>query len=72
MYLLNPGIKSTLTPAKQRSFDKILKRTEKLFYVCCTRAKKELIIYYPDSNPSIISNMKTLLGKENVHDLSNL
>lgn len=72
MYLLNPSIKSKLTPPKQRSFDSILKKTQKLFYVCCTRAKKELIIYYPDSNPSIISNMATLLGAENVYELTSL
>ncbi len=65
-YLLNPSIKTSLTSAKQSSFERILPRTEKLFYVCCTRTKEKLIIYYPNPTAIIIKNMKDLVGKENV------
>lgn len=45
----------------------IVERTKKLFYVCCTRAKENLVVYYPSASNQVIEGAKTLFGKENVH-----
>ena len=65
-YLLNPNIKNSLTSAKQRSFSRILERTQKLFYVCCTRAKENLVVYCPEPTPAMIEGANYLFGTENV------
>lgn len=65
-YLLNPDIRLSLTGSKKDSFERILPRTQKLFYVCCTRAKEKLMIYYPNPSESIIKNVSNLIGKDNV------
>lgn len=45
----------------------IVERTKKLFYVCCTRAKENLVVYYPSASNQVIEGAKTLFGKENVY-----
>lgn len=40
--------------------------TKKLFYVCCTRARKNLVIFMPTSDVSVIEKAKELFGEENV------
>lgn len=45
----------------------IVERTKKLFYVCCTRAKENLVVYYPLASNQVIEGAKTLFGKENVY-----
>lgn len=47
----------------------IVERTKKLFYVCCTRAKENLVVYYPSASNPVIEGAKLLFGKENVHKL---
>jgi DNA helicase-2/ATP-dependent DNA helicase PcrA len=49
--------------------DSIYKRTLKLFYVCCTRAKENLVIFY--SNPSLdcIATARKWFGENNVYRL---
>ena len=46
--------------------ENVLKRTQKIFYVCCTRAKERLYVYY--CNPSIqaINKAKIWFGEANV------
>lgn len=43
-------------------------RTKKLFYVCCTRAKEELVVVMPTKDSGIISEAKNLFGTCNVLD----
>lgn len=50
----------------------VQKRTKKLFYVCITRAKKNLIIYMPTDDSDIIEKSKEYFGEENVIDLSSI
>ncbi|MDU2583587.1 MAG: AAA family ATPase [Anaerococcus hydrogenalis] len=50
----------------------VQKRTKKLFYVCITRAKKNLIIYMPTDASDIIEKSKEYFGEENVIDLSSI
>lgn len=47
--------------------ESIVQRTKKLFYVCCTRAKECLVVYYPSASNQVIEGAKTLFGKENVY-----
>lgn len=47
------------------------KRALKLFYVCCTRAQKNLVVFYPKSNPNsqILKQIKEKFGEGNVINL---
>jgi DNA helicase II / ATP-dependent DNA helicase PcrA len=47
----------------------VLERTQKIFYVCCTRAKENLAVFYFDPNPAIILKAEEWFGKENVHQV---
>ena len=46
--------------------DLIKLRTRKLFYVCCTRAKNRLAVYYPSAPSAVIQGAKELFGEDNV------
>ena len=68
-YLMNKEIFNTLTPAKKASFPNILSRTQKLFYVCCTRSKENLVVYYHCPSTIAIETAKKWFGKENVQEM---
>ena len=51
---LNAGIES------------VLRRTQKIFYVCCTRAKEKLAVFYHDPNPAVIEKAREWFGQENI------
>lgn len=67
-YLLDDTIQYKLNGSKQKSYPKILLRTQKIFYVCCTRAKENLIVFYHNPSPLIISKAKEWFGEDNVHE----
>ena len=46
--------------------DSVLKRTQKIFYVCCTRAKQNLIVFYHKPDPAVIKQAKEWFGSKNV------
>lgn len=46
--------------------ESIIARTERIFYVCCSRAIENLVIYYPSPTPQVILRAKRLFGDENV------
>lgn len=69
-YVLDGSIYGSLTKAKQSSYERIKKRTEKLLYVCCTRAKENLVLYYPNPSMGVIQGMECLIGKDNCVNLS--
>lgn len=48
----------------------VQQRTKKLFYVCITRAKKNLVIYMPTNDSDILKKAKDFFGNENVMDIS--
>lgn len=68
-YLFDDNIVNSLSTAKALSYQKILDRTEKLFYVCCTRAKEDLVVYYHNPTQPIIDKAKIWFGLSNVHPL---
>ena len=44
----------------------VQERTLRLFYVCCTRAKENLIIFYYQPTDAVLTAARTLIGAENV------
>lgn len=52
--------------------DSVQRRTKKLFYVCITRAKNNLIIYMPTDDFEIVYRAKDFFGEENVIDISSI
>ncbi len=47
----------------------VLERTQKIFYVCCTRAKERLAVFYHDPSQEVIAKAKVWFGDENVISL---
>ncbi len=47
----------------------VLERTKKLFYVCCTRSKESLAVFFHNPNDQVISQAKLWFAEENVIDL---
>lgn len=68
-YLFNEHIFSTLSKSKQETYPRILKRTKKLFYVCVTRAKGNLVVFYPNPTEGVLEGAIELFGEENCIDL---
>lgn len=68
-YLFDAKIESTLNPSQKKSYPRILHRTKKLFYVCCTRAKDNLIVYYPSPSHNVLEGAINLFGIENCVNL---
>ena len=50
----------------------VIKRTRKLFYVCMTRAKKNLVIYMPTDDLEIVASAKEYFGQENVLSIDSI
>lgn len=48
-----------------------MKRTQKIFYVCCTRAKEKLYVYYCEPSKDVIDKAKEWFGEENVKNIQN-
>lgn len=46
--------------------ESIIERTQKIFYVCCSRAKKNLVVYYHDPSAAVIKKANELFGQSNV------
>lgn len=68
-YLFDSSILQSLTPARQANYPSILSRTKKLFYVCCTRAKENLVVFYPEPTPGVLTGTESLFGKDNCVNL---
>lgn len=68
-YIFDDTIVSTLTPAKKNTYSKIKQRTEKLLYVCCTRAKDNLVVFFPAPSLQVIEGAKKLFGDTNCINL---
>jgi len=43
----------------------VLERTQKIFYVCCTRAKEQLAVFYHAPSPEVITKAEGWFGKAN-------
>lgn len=49
--------------------ESVLERTKKLFYVCCTRSKETLAVFFHNPSGEIIRQAKVWFGEENVINL---
>ena len=49
--------------------ESVISRTERIFYVCCSRAINNLVIYYPEPMQQILSQAKILFGDSNIHSI---
>ncbi|MFW5871909.1 MAG: UvrD-helicase domain-containing protein [bacterium] len=47
----------------------VLERTQKIFYVCCTRSKENLAVFYHNASPQVIDKATDWFGKENIVSL---
>lgn len=47
----------------------VLDRTQKIFYVCCTRAKENLAVYFHNPDLQVIAKAKEWFGEGNVIDI---
>lgn len=55
--------------------ESVLNRTKKLFYVCCTRSKENLAVFFFDENDpksEVIATAKSWFGEENVINLNSI
>jgi DNA helicase-2/ATP-dependent DNA helicase PcrA len=48
---------------------RVLDRSQKIFYVCCTRAKENLAVFFHNPDAHVISKAKLWFGEENVIDI---
>jgi DNA helicase-2/ATP-dependent DNA helicase PcrA len=48
--------------------ESVLARTRKLFYVCCTRAKRNLVVYYHQPTEASLARARVLFGGMNVKE----
>jgi len=55
------------TPGKES----VIKRTQKLFYVCCSRSKKNLVVFFHQPSLIAVTKAKVWFGEENVHLIDN-
>jgi DNA helicase II / ATP-dependent DNA helicase PcrA len=65
-YLFVPPKKSS------DSTDSVLERTRKIFYVCCTRAKESLAVFYYEPSEAVIKQAKEWFGNSNVVNLDSI
>ncbi|MBU1181175.1 MAG: ATP-dependent helicase [Proteobacteria bacterium] len=54
------------TKSKLESFPRILERTQKIFYVCCTRTKDNLAVFYHNPSQQVIVNATEWFGVNNI------
>ncbi|MBZ0195006.1 MAG: ATP-dependent helicase [Deltaproteobacteria bacterium] len=47
----------------------VSERTQKIFYVCCTRAKENLAVFFHNPDPQVIAKAKEWFGVGNVIDI---
>ncbi|MDX8399860.1 MAG: UvrD-helicase domain-containing protein [Gallionellaceae bacterium] len=68
-YLMDQDVFNTLTPAQKKTHPTILDRTQKLFYVCCTRTKENLVVYFCNPSPAALEKANNWFGVDNVHGI---
>jgi len=50
--------------------ESVLKRTQKLFYVCCTRTKENLVVFYHNPSDEVITKATEWFGEDNIIELN--
>lgn len=60
------------TKSKLEAFPRVLNRSQKIFYVCCTRAKENLAVFFHNPDGQVIEKAKEWFGSDNVINLDNI
>lgn len=47
----------------------VLERTRKIFYVCCTRAKENLAVFYHNPSQEVLRQANVWFRAENIHEI---
>ncbi|MEW6711632.1 MAG: ATP-dependent helicase, partial [Candidatus Riflebacteria bacterium] len=50
--------------------ESINNRTSKIFYVCCTRAKENLAVFFQNPSTNVIATAKEWFGENNVVEVT--
>lgn len=48
----------------------VIERTRKMFYVCCSRARNNLVVYFPEPTQAVLAKAKDWFGNDNVLDVT--
>lgn len=48
----------------------VMERTTKLFYVCCSRAKKNLIVFYQNPSDQVLETASEWFGDDSIHEVT--
>jgi len=48
----------------------IIERTKKMFYVCCSRAKNNLVVFYHKPSSKVLDTARCWFGKDNLIDVN--
>lgn len=54
---------------EQSGNENVIERTNKIFYVCCTRAKEKLAVFFHSPSPAVLITARQWFGSENVINL---
>ncbi len=50
--------------------ESVIERTKKMFYVCCSRAKKNLVVFYSKPSDAILKKAKEWFSEENLIEVT--
>ena len=50
--------------------ESVIERTKKMFYVCCSRAKKDLIVFFHKPSDAVVKKANEWFGAENVIEVT--
>lgn len=65
----NYNFEKLFTAEREDLNSTVVKRTRKIFYVCCTRTKENLAVYYHTPKPSVLAKAREWFGEESVVNL---
>lgn len=65
----NYNFEKLFTAAGYEISNTVVKRTFKIFYVCCTRAKENLAVFYHKPSIAVLTKAKEWFGEENVIEI---
>ena len=50
--------------------ESVIERTTKMFYVCCSRVKKNLVVFYHKPSSKVLEKAKNWFGSDNLIKVS--
>lgn len=65
----NYNFEKLFTAAGDEFSNTVVKRTFKIFYVCCTRAKENLAVFYHKPSIAILTKAKVWFGEDNIIEI---